>query len=272
MDLLSRTLIDLLRLTSTPASSADPLEAAPLEDLLPSCFGDALGGPEYASLASGLRAIADGRDDIGAGLTALGTQLEPLRRRLGEDTRLSGRTAQMGEALRDLLMLRRALTSETRPQISLTPSADVFQLLRLVRLRSGADATELVLCSVASTSQRVTVKFAKHHVLDRIELAYEHETAYPQLTLSTQSLAEVAPFAATRTNWIQRDSPEYTLELYNARSLLLGTVITEAVELPYACQGERLTLDMPAGSPLRLLQTSVFDRSQKLIGRCIRVI
>jgi hypothetical protein len=272
MDLLSRTLIDLLRLAGMPSGPADPIKPAPLEDLLPICFGDALGRSEYASMADGLRAIAEGRSDIAAGLTALGTQIEPLRRRLGEDTGLSDRTAQMDEGLRDLLMLQRALASESQPQFRLAPSADVFQLLRLLRLRSNADAAELVICSVASTNQRVTVKFGKHHVLDRIELAYERETVYPQLTLSTQSMSEIAPFAATRTNWVQRDSPEYLLELYNARSLLLGTITTEAIGLPYACNGERLTLDIPATSPLRLLQTSVFDRSKKLLARCIRII
>ena len=158
MDLLSRTLLDLLRLASIPSGPADPLMAAPLEDLLPICFGAALGRQEYASVADGLRAIADGRSDIADGLAALGGQIEPLRRRLGEDTGLSSQTAQVDEALRDLLMIQRVLSSESQPQFTIQPSAAVFQLMRQLRLRSSSGAGEVVLCWVASAGQRFSVK------------------------------------------------------------------------------------------------------------------
>lgn len=267
MDILSRTVIDMLRLAATPPSPGDPLMVAPIEDMLPICFGQSLQPDEYATIASGLRSITFGRNDIASGLAALSEQLAPLRRRLAEDTGLSRQTSQTDEAIRDLLMLQRALFSTAQTRLALQPSLAMLQLIRQIQLRTASG--DVVLCSLPASSERITVNFSKHSLLDRIELAYEPGSPYPLLTINTPSQGESAPFANMRTAWQQKDSADYTLELYNARSLVLGTIATAPLTLDGALEGDRVALHIAPDLPLRILETSIFDRNKQLLARSI---
>lgn len=270
MDDVSATLIRLLA-WSLPEAYAPGLTLAPARAMLRGVLGAALPAAELEPIVAALGDVAEGRRDLVAGLEPAAAALERALAGPAARAALAERMRATQRALDLATTLGSALAGSLAGAEILLDAPELFGLARVIALPGGAGRPELHIVGAAlPTGERLSLRFGRSPLLDRVEITYEADSPFPLLNLSTASRGEEVDWAASRSAW--RQEPDLDLIVQNTTgSRDLGTITTARVTPPWAYQGERLRVSIPPLAGHELVITQIADPAGAPLAHAVRV-
>jgi hypothetical protein len=274
MDRLSAMLVHLLSLSAALAGSvaAPTIRYVPIEAMIDNLLGGLAADPERAHVADALKTIADGRQDIAAGYTAVNTILQRIEERPEQRALLYARLDAFNTLLDQALAIHQILHSPAINAAELRlGDLQVFQLIQEIYVAPGRSELALI-GAVPSSTEKLTARLSKHPLLDRVQITYDARSPYPRLTLSVASRSNSIDWAPARTGFQQKDSSDDELQLLNRGDRYLGRIFTERPQLPFSLASGPLTLAITAAPDATLTATTIVDADEKVLARCVRIV
>ncbi len=135
----------------------------------------------------------------------------------------------------------------------------VTKLDTICFIREWRLAPHMLLKCVDHMNQEQNQSFmGGHPITQDIQITFQADSGIPVLSLTCPSKPTNSVWEHRRTNWVQRPTPDFDLNLYDVRDNLLGQIMTRKLVLPTCIEGENISLMITETCPITLHQTQMF--------------
>lgn len=267
MQSLVSILLRVVQLTQFAHSDEAGIVAAPLRDALAatlarlfphqarSTFDELIAQVEPASPA----ALVEGL-------------LEALEARLDDAPVNEARVATTIDTALTVALAARS-PSVTQLAVELADPA-IFTYLPVLTVESGLGQPLVVIVGAVPPSLgKLTISLpGRQRQLRRTTLTYLHGVDQPLLNLSFPSATVDSRVEYNRANWRQREHPDARLDLFTHELRPCGQVYTSRLALPFAIEGARVSITLPAAAAAALVTTQILDASGRELARIGKVV
>jgi hypothetical protein len=183
--------------------------------------------------------------------------------------------ADLQRTLDEAAALAVALTSPQTHAIELHLSQPtVTRLMCCLFLGTAADGIETILISRVPNSREgfLVQPQSQHTLLRKCIVRYDTQSVSPRLTLSLPSMGTDRLLENTRTDWLQQEGSDSTLEIYTFDVMYFGRITTRYTEPTEHLQGNHIRLLLPHLPGMRFLVTTIEDKHHRPLVRLVRIV